>query len=263
MPLERDSEAEIVITRFWGIYTTGLLVMLGGIGWIAGGITGAAGIWEPETGADTAVDRIALGLTMGAIGIVVLLFGLLLAGPTTDIGFNEPPGYMTMRWRTWHRHWPPFTRTRRISIEEIQRVSINSVTRVNPTGGSHRRWYQVWVATPSGKNVLLLDHDDRKVANRLVRRVSNFARDAYFEQAFAHAEKGDYQRAITDYDRVIEMDSKDAEAYFNRALAHEGLGDVEHAIADMEESLSLQRGRNARAETEKIIGELRSREAIS
>ncbi len=170
MPLERDSEAEIVITRFWGTRASGWFFMLAGIGWFVG-LVAAAGLAEGNAG-----ERIAGAVFGFAFGIALFLVGAWMANPTTQITFDQHGGYMTMRWRTWFRHWPPLTRTKHISKEDIKEVSIQPVTRRDWYSEDARRtWYQVWVVGRSGKRVLLLDYDDQSVADRLVQRISEFS----------------------------------------------------------------------------------------
>jgi len=51
--------------------------------------------------------------------------------------------------------------------------------------------------------------------------------------------KGDYDRAIADYDRSIRLDPKVARAYRLRGIAFKHKGDYDHAIADANEAIRL------------------------
>ena len=52
------------------------------------------------------------------------------------------------------------------------------------------------------------------------------ARDAY--------KKGDKERAIADFDTAIKLNPKDADVYTNRGLAYFDKGQYDRAIADLE-----------------------------
>jgi tetratricopeptide (TPR) repeat protein len=55
----------------------------------------------------------------------------------------------------------------------------------------------------------------------------------------AYYSKGDYDRAISDYDQDIQLFPKHASAYAIRGEAHEAKNDFDHAIADFNEALKL------------------------
>jgi tetratricopeptide (TPR) repeat protein len=62
---------------------------------------------------------------------------------------------------------------------------------------------------------------------------------AYSNRGNAYADKGDYDRAIADYDEAIRLDPKFARAYSNRGNAYDGKGDYDRAIADYDEAIRL------------------------
>ena len=51
-------------------------------------------------------------------------------------------------------------------------------------------------------------------------------------RGIAYGQKGDFVRAIADFDKAIEVEPDDAEAYRNRAVAYRIKGDLAKAIAD-------------------------------
>jgi len=49
--------------------------------------------------------------------------------------------------------------------------------------------------------------------------------EEYYDSGVEKANSGDYEGAIKDYDKAIEINPKHAEAYYNRGLAKAYLGD--------------------------------------
>ena len=62
---------------------------------------------------------------------------------------------------------------------------------------------------------------------------------AYYARGIAKSELGDYNGAIADYDRYIELNSGDAEAYYRRGEAKEALGQHDAAQADFQKAKTL------------------------
>ena len=56
---------------------------------------------------------------------------------------------------------------------------------------------------------------------------------------FRSGRKGDYERAIADFNEAIRLDPKDAAAYRNRGFAWKSKGDYDRAIADYNEAIRL------------------------
>ncbi len=57
--------------------------------------------------------------------------------------------------------------------------------------------------------------------------------EEYYDSGVEKANSGDYQGAIKDYDKAIEINPKDAEAYYNRGLAKIGLGQKYSGCLDL------------------------------
>jgi tetratricopeptide (TPR) repeat protein len=55
---------------------------------------------------------------------------------------------------------------------------------------------------------------------------------AFLVRGIAYAGKGQYIRAIQDYDEAIRLDPKYAEAFYNRGIAKRHSGDVTGGNAD-------------------------------
>jgi Flp pilus assembly protein TadD len=54
--------------------------------------------------------------------------------------------------------------------------------------------------------------------------------EEYFEQGIANAKKGEYDRAIENYNKAIELKPDDAEAYYNRGIAYKNKGEYDRTI---------------------------------
>ena len=57
--------------------------------------------------------------------------------------------------------------------------------------------------------------------------------------AKTHTEKGNYDRAITDFDEAIRLDPKVAVSFYRRGLAYDHQGQHNRAIADFDEAIRL------------------------
>jgi regulator of sirC expression with transglutaminase-like and TPR domain len=62
---------------------------------------------------------------------------------------------------------------------------------------------------------------------------------AYNNRGLVYAIKGNYDRAIADYNRAIELDPDHAFAYYNRGRAYYAKGDKNRAIADYSRAIEL------------------------
>jgi tetratricopeptide (TPR) repeat protein len=62
---------------------------------------------------------------------------------------------------------------------------------------------------------------------------------AYYNRGNAELDKGDFDGAIADYNRVIELDPKFTDAYGNRGFAKHAKGDLDGAIADYTRAIEL------------------------
>ena len=74
--------------------------------------------------------------------------------------------------------------------------------------------------------------------NEAIRLNPNFER-AYYDRGNAYIDKDDYDRAIQEYDEAIRLNPKDANAYNNRGVAYERKGDYGHAIQDYNQAILL------------------------
>ena len=61
----------------------------------------------------------------------------------------------------------------------------------------------------------------------------------YFSRGLAHFNKQSYTTAIADFDKVIELDPKEAMAYFKRGNALEKMGSFEKALSDYQKAVEL------------------------
>jgi len=63
--------------------------------------------------------------------------------------------------------------------------------------------------------------------------------EAYYNRGLAYAKKNDADHAIADYSKAIELNPRDADTYFNRGLAYYKKDNLEEAIADYTKVIEL------------------------
>jgi tetratricopeptide (TPR) repeat protein len=63
---------------------------------------------------------------------------------------------------------------------------------------------------------------------------------AYYNRGFAYSEKGDYDRAIADHSEATRLDPQLGIAYFGRGFAYNDKGDYDHAISDLNKAIRLE-----------------------
>ena len=63
--------------------------------------------------------------------------------------------------------------------------------------------------------------------------------DAYYNRGNARSALGDYQGAVADCDKAIQLDPRSADAYYNRGNARSALGDYEGAVADYDKAIEF------------------------
>jgi len=74
----------------------------------------------------------------------------------------------------------------------------------------------------------------------LAEAISEAGAVAPFKSGNAYYDKGDYDHAIQDYAKAIELKPDFAEAYFNRGLAYNNKGDYDRAIPDFTKTIKLE-----------------------
>jgi tetratricopeptide (TPR) repeat protein len=62
---------------------------------------------------------------------------------------------------------------------------------------------------------------------------------AYYNRGLAWGKKGDYDRAIAEYTKAIELDPEHADAYNNRGIAWVKKGEYDKAITDWTKAIEL------------------------
>jgi tetratricopeptide (TPR) repeat protein len=63
--------------------------------------------------------------------------------------------------------------------------------------------------------------------------------EAYFNRGLAYLQKYQYDQAISDFTKAIEIDPRSASAYNNRGLAWKNKGDYDRAIADYNKAFEI------------------------
>ncbi len=62
---------------------------------------------------------------------------------------------------------------------------------------------------------------------------------AFYDRGNAYKAKGDYDRAILDYNQALSIDPNYASVYNNRAVAYHNKGDYDHGIADYNKAIAI------------------------
>ena len=63
---------------------------------------------------------------------------------------------------------------------------------------------------------------------------------AYYNRGAVYRKKGDFERAIADFDKAIDLKPTYAPAYYNRGAVYRKKGDFERAIADFTKVIELK-----------------------
>jgi tetratricopeptide (TPR) repeat protein len=63
--------------------------------------------------------------------------------------------------------------------------------------------------------------------------------EAYFNRGLEYYNNGDFDQAISEYNKVIQLVPNNANAYYNRGLAYAGKGDLDPAISDYDKAIQL------------------------
>jgi tetratricopeptide (TPR) repeat protein len=100
------------------------------------------------------------------------------------------------------------------------------------------------------KNIELCNRVDSKSADAqitgctaLIQADGNTRRTlavAYNNRGNAYVMKGEYDRAVQDFDESIKADSNHSKAFNNRGVAYQKKGEYERAIADFDQSIKLE-----------------------
>jgi tetratricopeptide (TPR) repeat protein len=62
---------------------------------------------------------------------------------------------------------------------------------------------------------------------------------AYFNRGLVYANKEDFDRAISDWDKAIQLDPNFSAVYYNRGIAYVNTDETQNAIADFKKVLKL------------------------
>ena len=69
---------------------------------------------------------------------------------------------------------------------------------------------------------------------------------AYYNRGIAYKNKGQYERAISDYTKALEINPRDADTYYNRGITYRNKGQYDKAITDFTKGIEIN-PRDARA----------------
>ena len=63
--------------------------------------------------------------------------------------------------------------------------------------------------------------------------------EAYYNRGLAYRDRGDFDRAIEDFNEAIELNHDYVDAYYNRGLAYRSVGMADRSIADLTKAIEL------------------------
>ena len=100
--------------------------------------------------------------------------------------------------------------------------------------------YLAWSFTGRGNAYSTKGQYDRAIANydQAIRLNPNYA-IAFYNRGYAWRAKGEYDRSIADYDQVIRLDPNFSAAFNNRGTAYDDKKDFDRAIADYDQAIRL------------------------
>jgi tetratricopeptide (TPR) repeat protein len=84
------------------------------------------------------------------------------------------------------------------------------------------------------------DYDRALADYNQVLKLKPYAVNAYNNRGIAYSNKSDYNRAIADYNQAIKLQPDTAYVYYNRGIAYNKKGEYERAIADYNQAIKLQ-----------------------
>ena len=80
--------------------------------------------------------------------------------------------------------------------------------------------------------------------------------ELYYNRGFAYDELGQYQEAINDFDKAIQLDPNYITVYNNRGVVHGKLGEYEQAIQDFNKIIELNPGDDIAASAASVVASL-------
>ena len=87
---------------------------------------------------------------------------------------------------------------------------------------------------------VIKDEYDHAIANytKAIQLKSDYT-NAYYNRGVIYCKKRKYEYAIEDFTKVIQLNPNDADAYYNRSVAYRIKGKVDHAIEDYNRAIQL------------------------
>jgi len=98
-------------------------------------------------------------------------------------------------------------------------------------------YYNLGMCNEILKNSDLAIEYSNKTLNLAPRR---FIHSVYLLRGFAYADKREYERAIRDFDKVIELNPKDFDAYLHRGITYTAKREYKRAIQDLDKAIELK-----------------------
>ena len=91
----------------------------------------------------------------------------------------------------------------------------------------------------SSTRVTSADHDRRIEYNTNLIRSEPRNASAYIDRGIAYAKKGEFNKAVPDFNKAIEIDPNSAPAYNNRGLAYRRKDELKKALSDYTKAIQI------------------------
>ncbi|NET62626.1 MAG: tetratricopeptide repeat protein [Symploca sp. SIO2E6] len=76
---------------------------------------------------------------------------------------------------------------------------------------------------------------------------------AYYNRGVAYSDRGELDKAITDFTQALEINPEDADVYYNRGIAYSKLVDKQKGIQDFQKAAKLYAERGDTANQQEVL----------
>lgn len=81
--------------------------------------------------------------------------------------------------------------------------------------------------------------------------------DAYHKRGDTYDEKEEYDKAVADYNKAIELNPNDADAYYNRGVIYGDKGEIDKAVGDLKRCIELSADAELTEDAQRALSEMK------